>query len=212
MTREKLKYDNLINEIKIDIGNSLYEQPEISELELEDSLVENLGVAAGDFLDAENITRQEEEDVLLEKIKEEYDFEDIKDALDDGYVPENVYFFYVGESRNFARAVEFMGPDAEKREVAAFLLSGLGRQVMISNRPSVHVDSGDIFYENDNTGENFYNFLIAQQNEEAAFMPKKISYKNSFEACISQFLQVFSIDDVDKYDLCAHKNAKYLFY
>ena len=57
MTREKLKYDNLINEIKIDIGNSLYEQPEISELELEDSLVENLGVAAGDFLDAENITR-----------------------------------------------------------------------------------------------------------------------------------------------------------
>ena len=26
------------------------------------------------------------------------------------------------------------------------------------------------------------------------------------------FLRAFSLDDVEKYDLCAHKNAKYLFY
>ena len=82
---------------------------------------------------------------------------------------------------------------------------------MRSNRLSINVQTGDIFYENHNTGENFYNFLIAQQNEQAAFIPKK-SYRNSFEAYISQFLQVFSIDDVEKYDLFAHKNSKYLFY
>ena len=53
--------------------------------------------------------------------------------------------------------------------------------------------------------------MIAQQNEQAAFIPKKFSYQNRFEAYISQFLQVFSIDDVEKYDLFAHKNPKYLF-
>ena len=83
-------------------------------------------------LDAENITRQEEEDVVLEQIKEEYGFEDIKDAFDDGYVPNSVYFFYGGESENFARAVEVLRPDADNREFAAFLLSDLGRQVMTS--------------------------------------------------------------------------------
>ena len=60
---------------------------------------------------------------------------------------------------------------------------------MTSNRLSIHVETGDIFYENHNTGENFFNFLVAQQNE----------------AHISQFLPAFSLDDVEKYE-------KYLFY
>lgn len=83
---------------------------------------------------------------------------------------------------------------------------------MTENKLSIHVASGDIFYENHSTGENFYNFLISQQNDDAAFTPKKISYPRSFESYISQFLQAFSIDDVDKYDLYAYKKSKYLFY
>ena len=63
-------------------------------------------------------------------------------------------------------------------------MSDLGRQVIVQNILSIHVESGDIFYENQNTGENFYNFLLAQQNEDAAFIPKKFSYRNSFETYI----------------------------
>ena len=88
------------------------------------------------------------------------------------------------------------------REFGAFLLSDLGRQVMTKNKLSIHVESGDIFYENHNTGENFYNFFLFFQNDDAAFIPKKFSYCRSFESYISQFLQAFSIDDVEK---CAQK-------
>ena len=83
---------------------------------------------------------------------------------------------------------------------------------MTQNKLSIHVESGDIFYDNHNTGENFYNFLLSQQNDEVAYVPKKLSYKNSFEAYISSFLQSFSIDDQEKFDLLAFKNSKYLFY
>ena len=69
-----------------------------------------------------------------------------------------------------------------------------------------------IFYENHNTGENFYNFLLAQQNGNAAFIPKIFSYRRSFECYVSQFLQAFPIEDLEKYDLLAHKNSKYLFH
>ena len=82
---------------------------------------------------------------------------------------------------------------------------------MTSNRLSIHVETGDIFYENYNTGENFYNFLIAQQNQQAADIPKKFSCRNNFEVYIRQFLQAFSVDGVEKYDLFANKNAKFLF-
>ena len=153
------------------------------------------------FVQFDNITKEEEDDLILEQIKEEYGFDDIKEFFNEGKVTENIYFFYGGESENFYRAVEFMGPDAENREFAAFLMSDMGRQVMASNRLSMHVKTGDIFYENHNTGENFYNFLVTQKSEEAAFIPKKFSYRNTFEVYISQFLQTFSLDDVEKKNL-----------
>ena len=53
---------------------------------------------------------------------------------------------------------------------------------------------------------------MAQQNEQAANIPKKISYWNTFESYMNNFLPVFSIDDVKKYDLFTNKNSKYLFY
>lgn len=83
---------------------------------------------------------------------------------------------------------------------------------MTENKLSIHVESGDVFYNNHNTGENFYNFLLSQQNNSVAFVPKKFSYRRDFESCISNFLQAFSVDDQGKYDLLAFKNSKYLFY
>ena len=150
-----------------------------------DGFIENLGVEAEDLFQLENITKQQEEDLVLEQIKQEYGFEDIKESFDEGKVPENIYFLYVGESNNFYRAIEFMGPDADNREFAAFLMSAMARQVMTSSRLSIHVKTGGIFYENHNTRENFYNFLVAQQNQVAAFIPKNIAYRNTFEMYIN---------------------------
>ena len=39
-----------------------------------------------------------------------------------------------------------------------------------------------------------------------------MSYSNTFEEYISKFLQQFSIDDQEKFDLLSFKNAKYLLY
>ena len=144
---------------------------------------------------------------------EEYKIKEIRDSMDEtAQVPESIYFFYGGESEKFVNALEFIGLSPINREFSAFFLSDLGRKTMTQNKLSIHVESGNIFYDNHNTGENFYNFLLSQQNNEAAYVPKKLSYKNSFEAYIGSFLQSFSIDDQEKFDLLAFKNSKYLFY
>ena len=54
------------------------------------------------------------------------------------------------------RILEFLGISPENREFATFLLSDLGRKTMTKNKLSIHVDSGDISYNNHNTEENFY--------------------------------------------------------
>ena len=51
---------------------------------------------------------------------------------------------------------------------------------MAENKLSIHVESGDIFYDNHNTSENFYSFLLSQQNNEAAYVPKKNLVQKQF--------------------------------
>ena len=88
-----------------------------------------------------------------------------------------------------------------------FLLSDFGREVMTSNRLSIHISNGDIYYD-------IYMIfiMIDQQNENTAYIPKTFAYRNTFEKYISGFLPAFSIDDVEKYELYTNKDSKYLFY
>ena len=124
-------------------------------LELGDDLLDALAVEANDVLDSQLVTKKEEENVAIEKIKEEYNFDAIKDAFDEGDVPPKVEFFYGGDNENFVQVVEFLSHKADNREFVTFLLSDLGQIVMNNNSLSIHTESGDTFYQNFNTGENF---------------------------------------------------------
>ena len=55
-------------------------------------------------------------------------------------IREKFHFFYGGESENFYRALEFVGLSPMNREFGAFLMSDLGRGVMVENKLSVQVE------------------------------------------------------------------------
>ena len=194
------------------MDDAIYELPDTPKLELGDGLLNTLGVQADDILDQEFVNKKQQEDEVLEQIKEEYNFDEIKNAFDEGTVPQQLDFFYGGENSNFNRAAEFLSLSNENREFIAFLLSDLGQNLMTNSSLSIHIESGDIFHENFNTAENFYNFLIAQQNDQIATVHKRFSYHLSFKHYLQNFLPSFSLDDVEKFDLYSNKNAKYLFY
>ena len=136
----------------------------------------------------------------------------IKDAFDEAAVPHQLDFFYGGENSNLNQAIEFLSPSNDSREFVAFLLSYQGQNLMKNNSLSIHIESGHIFYQNFNNGKIFYNFILVQQDDQTATLPKPISYHHSFEKNIQNCLPSFSIENVKKFDLYANKNAKYLFY
>ena len=137
---------------------------------------------------------------------DKYEIENIRDTMNENSSSRKYLLFYGGDNDQFVNALEFLGLSPINREFGAFLLSDLSQQTMTQNKLSIHAELGEIFYDNHNTGENFYSFLLSQQNGEAAYIPKKFSYRNSFEAYIRSFLQSFSIDDQEKFDLLAFKN------
>ena len=140
-----------------------------------DGLLTNLGTEAEDlFNDNAPPTKKEEEDEILKNITDEYEIEKIKDTMDEkATVPESIFFFYGSGSEQSNNMLEFSGLSPINREFGAFLMSDLRLKTMTPNKLSIHVDSGDIFYNNHNTGENFYSFLFSQQNDEAVMYLKK---------------------------------------
>ena len=119
-----------------------------------DGILTSLGTEAENLFNSDAPqSKNEEEGEILKKIMDEYQVEKIRDTMDEkGTVPESIYFFYGGDSELFNNALEFLGLSPINREFGASLMSDLDLKIMTQNKLSIHVDSGDIFYNNHNTG------------------------------------------------------------
>ena len=98
----------------------------------------------------------------------------------------------------------------DNSEFVSFLCSDMGQNKMTNDSFSIHIETGDIFYNDFNTKENFNSFLLAQQDELKQFIPKRISYHYSFEKYTRSYLPSFSLEEIDRFDMLSNKNQKYL--
>ena len=164
LAKEREKEKVVQDSVQTELDDTIYELSDPPKLELGDRLLNSLGVEAHDILEQKFVNKTQQEDAVLEQIKEDYNFDGIKGAFDEGAVPHQLDFFYGGQN------------------IIAFLLSDQGQNLMTNN--SIHIESGEIFYQNFNTGKNFYNFVLALQDDQTAPVPKRISYHRSFEMYI----------------------------
>ena len=77
----------------------------------------------------------------------------------------NLNFFFDGDNDNLLNACNLIGLNEDNNEFVSFLCSDMGQNILTNNSLSIHVERGNIFYDNFSTNENFYNFLLAQQDE-----------------------------------------------
>ena len=148
-TREKEKEKVFQDSVQKELDDTIFELPDHPRLELGDGLLNSLVVEVDDILEQKYVNKKQEEDAVLEQIKEDYNFDEIKDAFDEGVVPHQLDFFYGGENSNFNQAIEFLSPSNKNREFIAFLLSDQGQHLMRNSSLSIHIESGDIFYNYD---------------------------------------------------------------
>ena len=121
-------------------------------------------------------------------------------------------FFFGSDNDNFLLTCNFLSLSEDNNEFVSFLWSDMGQNIMTNNILSIHIETGDIFYNDFNTKENLYNFLLTQQGEIKQFIPKRISYHYSFEKYTHSYFPSFSLEEIHKLDLLSNKNTKYLMY
>ena len=76
---------------------------------------------------------------------------------------------------------------------------------------SIHIPTGDIFINNQNTEENIYTFLDNQQDETKKDIPLDFSYDGNLNDYMTKYLPAINDYDEVKYDFLANKNSKFLF-
>ena len=85
------------------------------------------------------------------------------------------------------------------------------QEALQRDRISIHVPTGNIFVNNQNTEESIYTFLDNQQDETKKEIPLDFSYDDNLTDYMTKYLLAINDYNEVKYDFLANKNSKFLF-
>ena len=105
-----------------------------------------------------------------------------------------------------------LGLSDQNQQFVDYLTSEECRDVLERDNISIHIDSGDIFINNENTGESLYDFLLNQQDDTKKKLPIDFFYDDDYTDYITKYLPSINEVDDDKFDVLTNKNSKYLFH
>ena len=91
-------------------------------------------------------------------------------------------------------------------------MTDFGSRLMKENNLSVHIKSGDLYYNGTNTGESIYDFVLAQNDFSKKIVKEKLYFAGTFEDDLSEFLAGFNAEADAQLDTLTNKCIKYLFY
>ena len=100
----------------------------------------------------------------MENFKKEYNLDKLADDLDKGKVPEMLEFNFWGENNRFFTILSQLSPINQTTTFIDFLASDYGSRLMRENNLSIHIESGNLYFNRLNTGESFYDFVLSQKD------------------------------------------------
>ena len=130
--------------------------------------------------------------------------------LNDGTLPKELKFFRGSDGSNEFKfhAMQNIGMLNKSNEhFIDYLSSDFAKEVLAKNKMKIHLDTGNIYYDNLNMRESIYSFMHAQQDETKTLMDFELDISDDFEF----YLIIAGITD-DKFDMDMHSTSKFLFY
>ena len=146
--------------------------------------------------------------------KENARFADFSDQLDRGEIPEELKFFSGGRSNSNSlfQRLEAHNLIEGNQDFIEYLATDECQNALERDGISIHLSSGDIFINNENTGESLYTFLDNQQNETKKEIPLDFTYDGDLTDYMAKYLHAINEFDEVKYDFLTNKNSKFLFH
>ena len=133
--------------------------------------------------------------------------------LNEGKTPDQLKFFSGEEKEEHlwkTQARKNVGVLSKgNEEFLGYLASKYGRDVLQTNKLKIHLESGEIYQDNINTGESLYNFLRAQEEVSKKFLNLDTNLSGDLEYYIRKILD--RVTD-EKFNVHINSTSKFFFY
>ena len=159
---------------------------------------------------------------ILEEIIEEPTIDDDDDdddndvtlqTLSKGELPKELKFFSGGKTEIGTlrtNAINNVGVlNNSNADFLEFLSSDIGRNLMIRTKLKIHIETGQLFHDNQIAGESIFNFLRNQEDITKKLLKVNIAITDDFDYYVREILS--NVTD-DTNDLNSNSTSKFLFY
>ena len=143
------------------------------------------------------------------------EFDELSEILTDtsrGRLPPQLDFFTGGHNEKCSSRAKNIGLSSNSSNFLDYLGSTRCEDLMISNKLKIHIDSGNIHYDNNDTNESVYDFFQLQGDETKKFIEYEFVYDDTYQQYYDEFLFKINQQDGDRLDVLTNKNSKFLFY
>ena len=137
---------------------------------------------------------------------------EILTELDKDEIPQELEFFSGGaeNARSLFSRIDSHNLVRGNEDFVNFLGTEECQEALQRDGISIHVPTGNIFINNQNTEESIYTFLDNQQDETKKEIPLDFSYDDNLTDYMTKYLSAINDYDEVKYDFLANKNSKLL--
>ena len=140
-------------------------------------------------IDMENLTE------ILSKIGDEKPFE--------------FEFFTGDENKKFDDTMRSYGLWIDNLEFLDFLQSNICKKILTTNQLKIHVETANIYYDNNNTSKSIFDFFLKQQDPTQGIIDHDFVCRGSYNDYFQWLIHGFDSQEATKLDVLTSKNTKF---
>ena len=122
--------------------------------------------------------------------------------------------FFNGDTNliKFDSFVKQFGLTTENKEFLNFLKSEYCKEIFQNNNRIIHIETGNISYNDRDTNESIFQFIQNQQNTSKGIIKHDFKFSANLKQYYKWILNEFDAQDKTSYDISTFKNVKFLVY
>ena len=131
-------------------------------------------------------------------------------AIDKEILPFEFEFFNGGANENFSNIIKSLDSGSDTLEFLDFLQSKICKKILEDNKLKIHVETGNIYYDNHDTNESIHNFILAQASPVSGEIDHTFTFGRDYVTYFQWLTDAFSESKKNKLDIFINKNSKFL--
>ena len=121
-------------------------------------------------------------------------------------------FFTGGQNKKFDDIIPGIGPSSDNLEFLDFLQSDQCEPILVRNKLKIHIETGNIYHNDQDTNKSILDFFFNQQNPITRVINFDFVYGESYADYFNWLINGFDSYQKNKLDVLTCTNSKYLFY